>query len=322
MPSTYIINGKPVTREAYEAFVAANPLPPVSTAVQDRLRSDKQLNPNILGEAGAGLQSQGAGPSSTSFQDPRTVDISKGPVRDLGGVTFGAEAQTKIAATEVQVRSLPGNSAIANSDKDMRVKIRVPLNYITPLTEGSSDKELSALRFGGIIFPYTPQISYEHKAEYTTQQPLHSNYAINFYKNSSIGDITITGKFTVQNEKEGLIYLATVRLLRALTKMRWGGKIGDADSGAPPPVCRLDGYGEFLFKNVPVVITSFKNDLPDDVDFFTVGKDRSAPFGLNSVPTRSTISVTCKVAYSRAEMQQISVTKYLDPTALRGKGYL
>jgi hypothetical protein len=71
-----------------------------------------------------------------------------------------------------------------------------------------------------------------------------------------------------------------------------------------------------------VVIHSFKNDLPDDVDFFTVGKDGNGPFGLNSVPTRSTISVTCKVAYSRAEMQEISVTKYLDPKALRGKGYL
>lgn len=292
------------------------PTNPIASAIASQ---NKMKNPVILGE---GLPPLSEAVSSSLAANPRITDISRGPVRDLGNIEFGATPRQKTAATTVDVRSLPGNSAVTNSDKDMRVKIRVPSNYITPLTEGSSDKELSGLRFGGIIFPYTPQISYEHKAEYTTQQPLHSNYAINFYKNSSIGDITITGKFTVQNEKEGLIYLATVRLLRALTKMRWGGKIGDPDSGAPPPVCRLDGYGEFLFKNVPVVIHSFKNDLPDDVDFFTVGKDGNGPFGLNSVPTRSTISVTCKVAYSRAEMQQISVTKYLDPRALRGKGYL
>lgn len=292
------------------------PTNPIASAIASQ---NKMKNPVILGE---GLPPLTEASKSYVAVNSRMADLSRGPVRDLGNIEFGATPRQTTAATTVDVRSLPGNSVVTNSDKDMRVKIRVPSNYITPLTEGSSDKELSGLRFGGIIFPYTPQISYEHKAEYTTQQPLHSNYAINFYKNSSIGDITITGKFTVQNEKEGLIYLATVRLLRALTKMRWGGKIGDPDSGAPPPVCRLDGYGEFLFKNVPVVINSFKNDLPDDVDFFTVGKDGNGPFGLNSVPTRSTISVTCKVAYSRAEMQEISVTKYLDPKALRGKGYL
>lgn len=292
------------------------PTNPIASAIASQ---NKMKNPVILGE---GLSPLSEAVRSSLATNPRITDISRGPVRDLGNIRPGAERPLTPAATETNIQSMPGNSKMTNSSKDLRVKIRVPSNYITPLTEGSSAKELSALRFGGIIFPYTPQISYEHKAEYTTQQPLHSNYAINFYKNSSIGDISITGKFTVENETEGLIYLATVRLLRSLTKMRWGGKIGDSDSGAPPPVCRLDGYGEFLFKNVPIVITSFKNDLPDDVDFFTVGKSGNGPFGLNSVPTRSTITVSCKVAYSRAEMQKISVSNYLNPSSLKGKGYI
>jgi hypothetical protein len=248
---------------------------------------------------------------------------TEGPQRSTGDVRPGGEppappAPAKVETTTMEQTSQP--TKVAN-ENDMRVRIRVPSDYITGLTQGSRLKEFAPQNFGGIVFPYTPQITLEHKAEYTQQQPLHTNYAINFYKNSQVTDISITGKFTVQNDRDGLLYLSTVRLLAALTKMRFGGQGGDPDSGAPPPVCRLDAYGEYMLKNVPVSIISFKHDLPDDVDFYTI-KTNSSDFGRAAVPTRSTITVVCRPMYSRAEMQKISVTGYLDPAKFKGGGYL
>ena len=210
-----------------------------------------------------------------------------------------------------------------NVNADMRVKIRVPDSYFTDLTNGP----LNALKnLKGIIFPYTPQISIEHKADYTSQSPTHSNYAIYFYKNSSVAPINITGKFTVQDEYEAKVYIATLHLLRALTKMRSGGVTGDPDSGAPPPVCRLDAYGTFMLQNVPVAITSFKIDLPDNVDYYTVGKTTSSggsrEYEMTAVPVMSSISVTCLPMYSRAEMQKFNVTQWLGEKYVRKSGYL
>lgn len=201
--------------------------------------------------------------------------------------------------------------------KDMRVKIRVPDDYSGRSNTSGYNGEL--FEIGGIIFPYTPSISYEHKTEYSSTVPLHSNYAINFYKNSSITPITISGKFTVQNEKDAGVYLATVHLLRALTKMKFG---TDTDAGSPPPVCRLDAYGTFMLENVPVAISNFKIELPDGVDYYTTGKTNQL-FEETMVPTLSTISVTCIPMYSRDEMQKFSVDNWLSNSAnARKAGYL
>jgi hypothetical protein len=235
---------------------------------------------------------------------------------EMGNVVFSAMSSEprRLPAVD-RITVTPLNEPEVSTDN--RVKIRVPSDYLTKLTAGSYIGELR--KFGGILFPYTPQITLEHKADYTSQNPTHSNYTLQFYKTSSVSDITITGKFTVQNDTDALVYLATAHLLGALTKMRWGGIGGDSDSGAPPPVCRLDAYGTFMLKNVPVVISSFKHDLPDDVDFYTV---TSGPFGMASVPTVATFTVNCKPAYSRQEILSTSVTKYLNDPATRQRGFV
>lgn len=203
---------------------------------------------------------------------------------------------------------------------DTRVRIRVPSKYLTDITVGSQG-ELSASNLGGIIFPYTPSISYAVKAEYAEQKPLHSNFALQFFKNSSIGEISISGKFTVENSKDAELYISTVHLIKSLLRMRSGGaKSGDADSGAPPPVCRLEAYGDMMLKNVPVVLTSFRVELPDNVDYFGF-KSSNTAIGYNSVPTVSTIAITCLPMYSRNEMRNFSVNNYVN-NAYRGQGYI
>jgi hypothetical protein len=254
--------------------------------------------PEWVGGAGAGRGGQG-GPA---FGE-----------RELFGVNAGAEAD-EIFPAETEFKDANGN--VTSPVSDTRVRIRVPSKYLTRATSGNND-ELSLSNMGGIIFPYTPSISYDVKADYSAQNPLHSNFAINFYQRSSIGPITITGKFSVENSKDAGVFLATRHLLMALTRMRSGGATsGDSDSGAPPPICRLDAHGEML-RNVPVAISSFRVELPDSVDYITINNG----FGLHSVPTISTIAITCLPMYSRDEMQKFSVNGYLNKS-YNNKGYI
>jgi hypothetical protein len=256
--------------------------------------------------AGAGRGGQG-GPTADQLLGlpPMTAAAQAFTAnRDTGGVQAGAERPAEPAATEVNVSPMNGKVS-----KDTRVRIRVPSDYLTGTTFANSE-------FGGILFPYTPTISMEHKADYTSYSPMHSNYALQFYKNSSVPDITITGKFTVQTDYDAIIFISTLQLLSALTKMRWA---GDKDAGAPPPVCRLDGYGPFMFKNVPVVISGFKHDLPDGVDFYTIN---SPLYGTTSVPTIATFTITCKPTYSRAEMLTMPTSGFIEEASYRNKGYL
>lgn len=256
-----------------------------------------------------------AAPEPPDAPDTSRTDEETGRSKQ---VPAGAIPPTPKPAS-VNFKSMAGDDI----NQDMRVKIRVPQSYLTQLTQGPSN-ELKNLK--GIIFPYTPSISIEHKADYTAQAPLHSNYAVYFYQRSSVSPINISGKFTVSNENEAGVYLATIHLLRALTKMRSGGPTGDADSGAPPPICRLDAYGTFMLQNVPVVISSFKIDLPDNVDYYTLGKNTNseshATYEMTSVPIVSTISVTCTPMYSRDEMQKFNVTQWLGEKYVRKAGYL
>jgi hypothetical protein len=251
----------------------------------------------------------GAGRSTlNAYTDPRST-LFTGPNRDLGDVPFGAVPQLPDPVQNIDTSMMDGSNSSNNSSGELRVVIKVPTDYLSSFsTQGSSNGELSSIQ--GIIFPNTPTLTIEHKAAYTSLTPTHSNYAINFYKASSVEDISIAGVFTVQNDTDAQVYLSAVWLLRSLTKMRFS---TDADAGSPPPICRLNAYGPQMLNNIPVGITSFRQDLPSDVDFYQL---TSGSFGNHLVPTKATLTVNCKVMFSRAEMLGASVTSFLSGNGL------
>lgn len=267
--------------------------------------NEKMTNATVVAATEADVSTDTSIPSSPSDATQNTPEVSQG-----GRLGPSAAQKSVPGAGKVEfVETVTGK----RQNKDLRVRIKVPDDYRVTSTNGPH-KELDDLR--GIIFPYTPSIDFEHKADYATTTPMHSNYAQYFYQHSSVSSITITGKFTVQNDTDANIYLATIHLLRTLTKMRYGGAGGDANSGAPPPVCRLDAYGDRMLNNVPVAITSFKMTLPDSIDYYTVDQK-------SSVPTVSTITVTCIPMYSRKEMQDFSVTGWFNNSPkMRNTGFL
>lgn len=250
---------------------------------------------------------EGAVPGTDIYGNQMAAEVPIGE-RLVPGVPPGAEPIMP-NAPQVNFQDINGNL----SKDDLRVRLLVPPTYITKFLSGPNNE---IANIGGILFPYTPSISYEAKAEYAEAKPLHSNFSINFYQRSSIGSITISGKFSVENSDDAEIYLATMHLLKSLTRMRFG---TDVDAGAPPPVCRLYANGEAMLHNVPVSIGSYRIEMPDSVDYFTIFQNEK--FGTTAVPTVSTIAITCIPMYSRAEMQKFSVAGYNDG-AHRRQGYI
>jgi len=165
----------------------------------------------------------------------------------------------------------------------------------------------------GVVWPYTPKVSISSKATYTTIDPVHNNYPFNGYKNSQIDDITISGEFSSETEKDAEYWIQATHFFKTATKMFYG---GSTYAGNPPVICQLSGYGSGVFNSVPVIIKSFTVDLPDDVNYI---KARSKFPSATWVPVISTISVTVTPIYNRQLLRKFSLQDYAKGRAV---GYL
>jgi hypothetical protein len=143
---------------------------------------------------------------------------------------------------------------------DWRVRLSIP-NW-------SSFKQSPVLKplkeAGGLVFPFTPQISIKSSAKYSTESATHSNFPFQAFKNSDPGTIELQAPFAVEDPAQALYWIACLHYLRSASKMFSG---SDPKAGNPPPIVMLNGYGNYVFKNVPVVITGFTCTLPQDVDY-------------------------------------------------------
>jgi hypothetical protein len=126
---------------------------------------------------------------------------------------------------------------------------------------------------GGLIFPYTPTIAMNSGAKYDAIPTTHTNYTFQAFKNSDPGSITITAPMNVEDPTQGLYWIAALHYLRSLTKMFAG---LDPKAGNPPPIVFLNGYGNYVFKNVPVVVTQVQMTLDDKCDYIGVNVVGSA----------------------------------------------
>jgi hypothetical protein len=124
-----------------------------------------------------------------------------------------------------------------------------------------------------LIFPYTPIINISSGAAYQKIQTTHTNYTFHAFQSSDPGQITITAPMNVEDATQGLYWIAAVHYLRSLTKMFSG---NDPKAGNPPPVVMLNGYGNYVFKNVPVVVTNMSISLDSQCDYIGVNVVGSA----------------------------------------------
>ena len=226
-----------------------------------------------------------------------------------------------------QQRTLQSNVGAPSATQDWAVKLTLPAPTYASLFGNSPimDKQTLGIQ-NGMRWPVTPFINMSHSASYDAKGVIHNNYPYYAYQNSQVDQITISGSFPVNDQKSGLAWLGTLHFLRTVTKMYYGGEL---NTGNPPPVCRLNGYGDFVYKNVPVIITNFNVELREQVDYIGVtmptggqasaidvqpltSNASSSKAGLqrlqgngessgsvNYVPTDSLIAVSCLPVYSR-----------------------
>ncbi len=207
--------------------------------------------------------------------------------------------------------------------KDWRVSLSIP---------GGSYSESKVLKpltkIGKFVFPFTPVINLSHQAGYSAMDPIHNNYSFSSYENSKLEKITITGDFYCENSDDAAYWIASVHFLRSVTKMYFGENTENA--GAPPPVLKLNGYGDFVFNNVPVVVTNFSVEMPKDVDYIPskfVGNQtaENADFdmdGVGYVPVKSTINITLMPVYSREAVRNFNLQDFVKGNYIFDKGFI
>lgn len=186
---------------------------------------------------------------------------------------------------------------------DWRVRLRAPIADLFPDSVGENKLFQPLIATNGLIWPYLPTIKLSTKANYKSENPTHNNFMFQSYQNSQVEDISIDGEFSVQNEKDGLYWIAATMFLRTATKMFYG---QGNYAGNPPIICTLTGYGTQVFNSVPVVIKSFSVDLKDDVDYIQVNVNGSPTW----VPAMSTISVQLSPMYNRQQMRSFSLQRF------------
>ena len=262
-------------------------------------------------------------------------------IKDIGQEMFADVAGD--LGSKMRGKNLPGKGSnnfeaaekayfdTALENKDWRVKLSVPPSIaadglLAPLQEASTG--------GHMVFPFTPTIIISHSAAYNTVAPIHNNYPFFAYQNSQVDAMTIVGQFYCQNAIEARYWMACLHYLRTMTKMDYG--IGS--TGSPPPIAKLNGYGDYVFNNVPVIIQNFTVDMPNEVDYistsFTTGPtppaskagmdEAGGPVPKRShgwAPAESQFSITVQPIYSRSKQANFNYTDFTNGSNL-GQGYI
>jgi len=202
------------------------------------------------------------------------------------------------------------DSATWGASDSQKADWRVRLSIAPGFSDAAIMKPFT-LTDNHLVFPYTPSIILSNSASYTPIKPVHSNYPFYAYQNSQVDNITITGDFTVETMEDGKYWIAMVHYLRSVTKMAYG---VTPNVGAPPPVIKLNGYGEYVFHDVPVVVSNFTVELASDIDYIFV--KRVGRVGTH-VPTKSTLSVTLIPMYSRRNIKRFSLKSFISGSLTR-----
>lgn len=265
-------------------------------AVGDEIGSlaSKFTGGNLAGGAEnlAGAIAEGAGALNDFLSQKRGANIPK------GGELFQSSGE--------------GIQVIPKNGEDWRVRIACEWS----LFPGNPQFELLQ-KSAGVVFPILPEITFSTKANYTQIDPIHNNYPFQAYKNSQVDEIMITGEFICEDETQAAYWIAMTTFFKTMTKMFFG---QGANAGAPPPICRLTGYGASIFDNIPVVVKSFSVDLGSDTNY-----KRCNAFNTKTwVPITSSVNVTVQPVYNRRNLRQFSLTDYAKGNLQTpsGKGYL
>ena len=221
--------------------------------------------------------------------------------------TSGVISAVRSASIPVGGEVIPASAGVAakasfgNILGDWRVSLGLVLGDAAFL---ASPILLPITLAGGLVFPYTPQINIGTSATYVPQSPVHSNSSFKSFKSSEPAQIKISAPMYVEDAEQALYWLAAVHYLRSLTKMYTG---TGTNTGNPPPIVRLNGYGPYVFNHVPVVVTQFSVQLNAECDYISA---TALGVVLGHVPTKSALEITLQPMYSKDNVRKFSLQAF------------
>jgi hypothetical protein len=280
--------------------------------------------------------------NNNSFQTPPTTTAIPDPVKTPAAQTqIPSPTEVSLQADDVanlnslQKSNLNNNLTVFNADgspspvvingtatndsdkSDTRIRLRAQRGAEGKLGEpgiygdpGDSSNILKILfDTDGLLFPYTPTIAVGQQVNYNDVDLVHSNGDIMTYKNTPSVTLNVTGKFTVQNQREGQYALAVLHFLRTVSKMYFG-EIDkqSGKAGLPPPVLVFRGYGNYMFNNLPVIVKSHSYTFDENMDMIEIGIGSDAnnnPTGIALLPPMFQVTVDMVVQQTPSAMRKI-----------------
>ena len=306
-PATDPTAGGAFVEQADGSFVAAEDLPP--TDINGEAYSPTE-DPNTPQEVSAvTTDALARDPGSYSAEELNAIAAAQG-VDDgnvaEGGITdqqlFDNEAATSAANAKDRARdqqTLRQQQALTQTSNDWRVKLSLAKNadYLYNAADPGILKPLSSKSgTSGVVFPYTPQINTNYRADYSPYTLTHSNYKGYFYNSSYMDAVNIQATFTAQDTLEAEYLLAVIHFFRSVTKMFYG---QDTQRGSPPPLVFLSGLGEYQFNQHPCVVSQFTYNLPADVDYIRATSIVNQGISFNNLRSNQSSPVSGLAGVSR-----------------------
>jgi hypothetical protein len=171
---------------------------------------------------------------------------------------------------------------------------------------------------GGMVWPYTPTITYNQEVTYSDMSPVHSNQEILAYNRTPATKLAVQGSFSSQTTQEALYNLACIHFLRTVTKMSFGSSV-DPQPGTPPPILIFEAHGAAMFRALPVVVTGFSVTLPPDPDYIGVNVPGG---GLTRIPALFDISVNLTIQHSPKKLREWSLDRFRAGEYLTSGGWI
>lgn len=257
---------------------------------------------NLLGEAGVLTPAQISTIKSNSVL-PTGLPKESADAATAAGLTATQDAVTAdINGPDITVMARDRSDQTDNRLRLSALKGREDKVYGP---NNKSDNILAPLyATGGMMFPYTPSIQIAGDTDWTPHALTHTNYDIYSYQRTPSATVNLSGKFTVQNQREGEYALACIHFLRTVGKMYYGeqdssdynGGTAAADAtstgssaGLPPPVLRLRGYGLYMFQDLKCVLKGYSFNFEENMDLVTV---KSQAGGDIMLPPMFTITIS------------------------------
>jgi hypothetical protein len=260
-------------------------------------------NPILRGAAGQLLDGifPGFGGGTPNFGDSVFKERFNNRVEET------VQAATDQAAT-IQVNTIRAKDGSLVEPFDWRARLRPKNGGIDRFygrldsADDNADYLLKPLEeSNGIVWQYTPTIFMSGSAEYNEALMQGMNYPINTFISSRPPDIPITADFSANDIYEARYLLAVMTFLKICTKAASGDDaVARGRAGTPPPVLLFEYLGDHGFNKVPVVVTNWSMQLPDNVDYVPVVVGGTTTY----VPTLTNIMINLKPQYTPHKLRR------------------